>query len=229
MKNSTRSIFVLLILAGCRAETQQQTDHTQNRTEHNAPETAIRDTAGSITHPDGPADDHNDSAQQGKDPISEAASKKYSIEGGRAIVYVAPDGAGGYENEGQALYRYEPGTGIRKKLLAEYYAIVDVREHSLPDGSAALLVTMADGGLGASHIAVVHPQKGQVFRDQMCKIGAVSGDKLTLHYYTAWAWGVLNEGKPASVAKVKPFKTKVFSISELLRSPVIVNKNSNEG
>ena len=228
-KNKVLAFLLLLILGGCGGAPTQPADDPV-RVPDSAAVAALPDPAEGSTRADLPADEPTGSASNAQvDSVSGRAEKKFEIEGGSAIVYVGKDGAGGYENEGESLYRYEPRSGSRKKLMAEYYAVENVQEHRLPDGSTALLVTMVDGGLGANHIAVVHPQKGEVFRETLCKIGDVAGNTLTLQFYTAWAWGVLNEGNKASIAKVKPFKIKTYSLKELLKRPAIVNKNSNEG
>ncbi len=85
-------------------------------------------------------------------------------------------GAGGYENEGQGLAVYDTKTGVCRQVLSETFMIDDVQPAKLPDGREALLVSMSDGGAGAPHIAVVDPERGEVFRMSGAKFSGAAKD-----------------------------------------------------
>src|SRR5450432_797074 len=95
--------------------------------------------------------------------IADVALQAWMIEGGRQVLYSGRDGAGGYENEGESLHLYDASTGKQRKILSAYFVITRVEELMTSSGKTALLVMMTDGGLGASHLAVVNPKRGEVF------------------------------------------------------------------
>src|SRR5215510_1743480 len=92
--------------------------------------------------------------------ITDQAQQAWIINGGRHVVYSSSDGAGGYENEGQSLHLYDVSTGRHKRILSEYFAVDEVKETVTSTKKRALLVSMSDGGLGASYVAVVDPSRG---------------------------------------------------------------------
>ncbi|MFN2514465.1 MAG: hypothetical protein ABR568_24015, partial [Pyrinomonadaceae bacterium] len=102
--------------------------------------------------------------------IADEAIAAWIIRRGQSVVYSGRDGAGGYENEGQSLHIYEPRTGQLRKIMSEYYAIEKVTEVTTSSNKTALLVEMSDGGLGASYVAVVDPDRGEVFFRRWAKI-----------------------------------------------------------
>jgi hypothetical protein len=153
--------------------------------------------------------------------IADAALKAWMIEGGRDVLYSGRDGAGGYENEGQSLYLYDASVGTKRKLLSEYFVIAGVEEVMSKSGKTALLVKMRDGGLGASHLAVVDPKRGEVFSADGAEVVDRGGGAIVVGFYRDEDWDKLRAN-----TKVSPLKTERYDIDELLLRPVIVNKTA---
>jgi hypothetical protein len=97
-----------------------------------------------------------------------------------------------------------------------------VQEVVTSNRKRALLVTMEDGGLGASYLAVVDPWRGEVFFRRWVRILANKGDTIVLGFYREKDWGDFVEGK-----KVRPYKRESHNLKSLLLRPVIVNKRDN--
>jgi hypothetical protein len=153
--------------------------------------------------------------------IADAAGAAWLIQGGRKVVYSGQDGAGGFENEGQSLYIYDAATGKRRKLMAAYYAITKVTEVTTSSNKTALLVELADGGLGASYLAVVDPARGEVFFRRWAKLISRRGDNIVIGHYKEADWDKFNENETAQVA---PYKTERQNLNTILRGRVIFNK-----
>lgn len=151
--------------------------------------------------------------------IARAALGAWIINGGRRIVYSGSDGAGGYENEGQSLRIYDVRSRTHKKILSEYFAIDSVIEAKSGSGKTALVVEMHDGGLGASHVAVVDPDRGEVFSGSKVKLLRCAGDSVVLGYYRDEDWEGLSRGDAIS-----PFMTMEHRLTTLLRRPVLNRK-----
>lgn len=171
--------------------------------------------------------------------IAEQANDVWLINGGKAVVYSARDGAGGFENEGQSLWIYEVASGKTRKIMAQYYMIVGLTEVKLTKGQTALLVRMEDGGLGGSYFSVVDPQRGEVFFRPLAEIAALKNDAITLFFYKDSDWETINQRRdlsyyenknafPAARAKVKPSKREVHDLKKILKNKVIYNKPTNE-
>ncbi len=154
-----------------------------------------------------------------EEKVTEQAQKAWIINGGRHVVYSSSEGAGGYENEGQSLHLYDLDTRNHKRIMSEYFMVQKVKEVTTSNRKRALLVTMEDGGLGASYLAVVDPSRGEVFFRRWVRILANNGDIIVLGFYREKDWGDLAEGK-----KVRPYKRESHNLKTLLQRPVIVNK-----
>ncbi len=154
--------------------------------------------------------------------VTEQAQQAWIINGGRHVVFSSSEGAGGYENEGQSLHLYDVDRGNHKRIMSEYFMVETVKEVITSNNKRALLVTMEDGGLGASYVAVVDPRRGEVFFRRWVRILANKGDTFVLGFYREADWEELDAGK-----KVRPYKTERHNINSLLRRPVIVNKKEN--
>jgi hypothetical protein len=141
--------------------------------------------------------------------IAPNAWNAWLIEGGRAVVYSGTDGAGGYEDEGQSLWRYNVAAGTRTKLVTEVFAITRVSEVFSRTGRRALLVRMADGGLGAPHLAVVHPTRGQVWRERIARPIAIRNGRIGVGLYTPEAF------EPTAT----PRRILYLDINQLLNRP----------
>lgn len=154
--------------------------------------------------------------------VTDQAQQAWIINGGRHVVYSSSEGAGGYENEGQSLHLYDVVTGNHKRIMSGYYMVQTVKEVITSNKKRALLVTMEDGGLGASYLAVVDPGRGEVFFRRWVRILANKGDTIVLGFYREKDWEELATGR-----KVQPYKKERLNLNSLLRRPVIVNKRDN--
>lgn len=154
--------------------------------------------------------------------VTDEAQQAWIINGGRHVVYSSSDGAGGFENEGQGLHLYDVAADKHKRILFEYFMVEKVKEVVTSTKKRALLVTMADGGLGASYLAVVDPWRGEVFFRRWVQILSQKGDTIVLGFYREGDWGDMLEGK-----KVRPYKTERHNLNALLRRRVIVNKKED--
>lgn len=108
--------------------------------------------------------------------VSDRAIRGWVLGDGTLVAVSGADGAGGYENEGQSLTVLNLTTGARRRVVADYFAIVRV-EAVQQAGKAALLVHMRDGGQGGLHVTIVDPERGQVFR-ALHALGRTSGAQL---------------------------------------------------
>lgn len=154
--------------------------------------------------------------------VTGQAQQAWIINGGRHVVYSSDEGAGGFENEGQSLHLYDVDTGNHKRIMSEYFMVATVKEVITSTKKRTLLVTMEDGGLGASYVAVVDPWRGEVFFRRWVRILANKDDTIVLGFYRESDWGDFAEGK-----KVRPYKTERHNLNSLLQRRVIVNKKEN--
>jgi len=152
--------------------------------------------------------------------IAAEAIAAWAIHDGAEIVYSAPDGAGGYENEGQSLYLYKVRTGARRKIMADYFTIDHVTEVKTKLRKTALLVEMHDSGLGASHVAVVDPLRGEVFVQSKVRLLTQRDNCIILGFYRDEDWEVIG----TATQKVQPYKTARYDLDRLLKRRVIVRK-----
>jgi hypothetical protein len=154
--------------------------------------------------------------------VTDQAQQAWIINGGRHVVFSSSEGAGGYENEGQSLHLYDVVRGNHKRIMSEYFMVEKVKEVTTSHKKQALLVTMEDGGLGASYVAVVDPWRGEVFFRRWVRILSNKGDTIVLGFYKEADWEELDAGK-----KVRPYKTERLNLNTILRRRVIVNKKEN--
>ena len=161
----------------------------------------------------------------GEQKIAEQAQQAWILSGGRYVVYSSSDGAGGYENEGQSLHLYDVTTRRHKRIMSEYYMVQTVEEVTTSKKKRALLVTLEDGGLGASYVAVVDPLRGEVFLRRWAQILSRNGDTIVLGRYREDDWEKLMSEQ---AAKVRPYKTERYNLNSLLLRRVMVNKRYPE-
>src|SRR5215203_5677360 len=114
--------------------------------------------------------------------VTDQAQQAWIINRGQNVVYSSNEGAGGFENEGQSLHLYDVHTGKHKRIMSEYFMVQTVKEVITSNQKRALLVTMEDGGLGASYLAVVDPWRGEVFFRRWVRILANKGDTILLGF-----------------------------------------------
>lgn len=155
--------------------------------------------------------------------IADDAFDAWLIEGGRRVVYSGRDGSGGFENEGQSLRIYDARTGKGRKILSEYVGVDKVTEVTTSTHKTALLVAMSDGGLGASYLAVVDPQRGEVFFRRWVRLLSRRGDIITMGHYREDDWENLNNDETEN-ARVKPYKRERQNLNVILKGRVIFNK-----
>lgn len=153
--------------------------------------------------------------------LAERALQARIIEGGRRVVYSGRDGAGGYENEGQSLRIYDARTGRRRKIMSEYVEIDKLTVVTTSTKKTVLLVEMLDGGLGASYLAVVDPNRGEVFYRRWARLLSRRGDIITVGHYNEDAWWDLHTDEKT---KVKPYKRERQNLNAILKRRVIFNK-----
>ena len=156
--------------------------------------------------------------------IAEAGIEVLVIEGGRRVVYSGLDGSGGFENEGQSLYVYDPRTNKKRKILSEYFIVDKITEVTTSRKKTALLVDFGDGALGASYQAVVDPNRGEVFFRRWAKVISRRGDIIVIGRYKEDDWEKFAENENA---KVRPYRTERYNLNQLLRRRVIINKREN--
>ena|SRR5215831_1007740 len=131
--------------------------------------------------------------------VYDHALAAWIINDGRDVVFSGPDGAGGFENEGQSLRIYNIQTRAARKILAEYVAVVALKAVRTSSGTLALLVRMEDGGLGGSYFAVVDPKRGEVFFRRWAELKTIDGDRLTLGLYHEEDFDKINEERDSAV------------------------------
>jgi hypothetical protein len=148
-------------------------------------------------------------------PIANDVWRVWLTEGGTAVVYSSTDGAGGFENEGQSLYRFDLANRERKKLMAEAYMIDRVEEARSARGRLALLVQMSDGGLGAPHVAIVNPTRGQVYRRQAA---ALAGTERGIVRVADYRFSDIEWHGPG---KAKPYRHLRINLDTVLAAPLV--------
>lgn len=167
--------------------------------------------------------------------LSNRAIDAWLIDGGRSVVYSGPDGSGGFENEGESLRIYNVATHRTRKVLSEYTAIVAVMDVRLSTGQLALLVRLADGGLGASYFAVVDPGRGEVFFRRWAELLEYKGDRIKLGFFKEEDWDKIiqersneleNRPKVIPPATVKPSRTEIHDLKRIIKRRVIYNPRS---
>jgi hypothetical protein len=165
--------------------------------------------------------------------VTTKALHAWLIDEGRSVVYSGADGSGGFENEGESLRIYDVRTRSVRKILSEYVAVWALQEVRLSNRKLALLVSMADGGLGGSHFAVVDPNRGQVMHRRWAEVTKIDGDRITLAFYREDDWEKINEPRhPVNgdrnqviwPTEVKPAKLEHHDLKRVLRGKVIYNK-----
>jgi hypothetical protein len=113
--------------------------------------------------------------------LADSAIRAWRLGGGRLVAVSGRDGAGGYENEGESVTVIDPASGLRRRVVADYFAIVRV-ELASDAGRDALLVHMRDGGRGALHVTVADAARGQVFRMRNA-VARVDGPRVIVASY----------------------------------------------
>jgi hypothetical protein len=165
--------------------------------------------------------------------IYDEAWAAWTINDGRDVVFSGPDGAGGFENEGQSLRIYNVAARSTRKILSEYVMVVALKAVKTSSGAVALLVRMEDGGLGGSYFAVVDPKRGEVFFRRWAELRTLKGDNVTLGLYREDDFEKIIEehdivapDQVMSTTKVRPYKTEQYNLATILKGKVIYNRPS---
>ncbi len=167
------------------------------------------------------------------DPVFDA----WIINDGRDVVFSSSDGSGGFENEGQSLRIHNVQTRVTRKIMSEYTGVTAMQAAQTSTGTLALLVKLADGGLGGSYFAIVDPKRGEVFYRRWAEVTAINGDQITLAFYRPDDWDAINNARNwrqedpntvISTTKVAPEKTETIDLKAALKGQVRVNRNSYE-
>ena len=137
--------------------------------------------------------------------------KAWLLDEGRAVAYSAR-GSGGFENEGQTLYLYDAKSGLKHRLFSARFEITDVKRAQSAAGKIAYLVSMEDGGLGATHIAVIDPAHGQVFHQDGARFDGVAQGTFSVSWYKDEDWEKLRQH-----AEVAPTKSQRYDLDDLLK------------
>ncbi len=112
------------------------------------------------------------------DTIPVAALRAWVTADGSEIAWVGRDGAGGFENEGEALHLSpSDAPGEDRLVVRETFMIEDVHDLGWNGEGRLLLIRMRDGGAGNPHLLVVHPLRGPVYRAVNAVVG-LEGDNL---------------------------------------------------
>lgn len=170
--------------------------------------------------------------------ISDAATNAWIVENGKVVVFASSDRSRGFEGEGESLTIYDVKTGKTRQIMAEHTFTTGLSEVRLTNGANAFVVSMGDGGLGGSYIAVVDPKRGEVLAESLAELTEIKGDKITIAYYKEEDWDAINQERNyddskshnafAKPTKVKPEKTATFDLKEVLKNKVIYTKTNEE-
>ena len=99
------------------------------------------------------------------DTVQVAARRAWLLDEGRQVAWSSGQGAGGFENEGEALHVAPADSlGDVPPIAREVFPILAVTEVDAPDGTPWLVLAMQDGGAGFPHVAIVAPGRGTVYR-----------------------------------------------------------------
>lgn len=143
--------------------------------------------------------------------VTEDVLEFWLLDGGRTVYYNYRHHKSGFEAEGHGLMRYDVASGGRSLVFEDDLMIVEVREAKSASGRTVLIVEMEDGGLGAPVVAVVDPERGRVFRQELSAVVEVLDGKLTVGSYSMETIaGLDGPGLP------DPESTAVYDLDELL-------------
>ena len=151
--------------------------------------------------------------------VSDDALKAWILRGGKQVIFSTPGGVGGFENEGQSLHLYDLVSDTQRVVLSEYFSIGAVLDLLTQTGQRAVIVEMHDGGLGASHIAIVDRHRGEVFVEQKAKVMSRTGHIVVLGYFHDEEWEALAHG-----INLRSYRTKSYSLSGIMKGKPILRE-----
>jgi hypothetical protein len=135
-----------------------------------------------------------------------------------AVAFAKADGAGGYENEGESLYLWAAGYRESRKVLAEYFRVEHVESLGTRRGRTVLLIVMKDGGLGATHVALADPDRGEIFRADGAEVIERQPGLVRIGWFRDEDWDRMNEG-----ASVRPVRSERLDLDAVWKRPVMHN------
>ncbi len=153
--------------------------------------------------------------------IAKEAVEAWIIEGGRRLAYTTAEGAGGM-GAGGTLMLFDAQTNQHKKLATSEDDLVDLKEARSGDGKTVLILETSGAENCAPEIMMIDPSRGEVFSESPAQVLSIKGDLMLLGYFKEAEWEKNCESK-----KMKPYKTKSFSLNALLKRSVITKRPSN--
>lgn len=160
-------------------------------------------------------------------PVLNTAGVAMIIDDGRTVVYTGLDGAGGYENEGHSLWRWDIYNDMTTKIMSEYFQVEAIQSVRGGSGRTAIAVTMRDGGQGIVHAALVDPNRGEVWHEPSAAIVDVRGDTLVVNRWkltTNWEPSALDQ--ITGLPKTEPESVLRLRVDSLLGLDLIVNRRT---
>lgn len=139
--------------------------------------------------------------------VAEQAWKAWLAEAGRAVLYSGTDGAGGFEDEGHSLYRYDVASGDRRKLLAADALIHEVTEARSRAGRLVYVVSLRDGAVGGPSTSILDPARGELHRQRDAAFDRAADGLVILSLYRQGAF----DGPPPS-----PIGTVTLDLDRIL-------------
>ncbi len=143
--------------------------------------------------------------------IAKEGCAAWIIEGGRKLAYTTSENPGEM-GAGGTLLVYDAQTNQHKKLATSEDDIVGLKEARSGDGKTALLLELSDAEVCAPTLMVIDPTRGAVFSEAPAQVLSIKRDIMLLGYFKEAEWEKNCESK-----KMKPYKTKNFSLSALLK------------
>lgn len=143
--------------------------------------------------------------------VGSGALRAWRVAGGRMAVYASMDGAGGYEDEGEGLTVYDVAKNHCELVMREMYRVIRVDESRAWSGRLVLFVTMDDGGVGATHVGIVDPMRGQVFRQPYARFDRIERGRVVIA-------GVPNPDR----SEGPPPRYRAYDLDDLLGRSLVV-------
>lgn len=112
-----------------------------------------------------------------------AGTQALVVDGGYALLYHARGSAqGGYENESEAVRRYDV-RGTKKTVLDKPLKVRRLREVRAKSTRPVYVVSMADGGAGISTLYLVDSTKGEIWSRGAAQFESARDGKVTVALY----------------------------------------------
>lgn len=145
--------------------------------------------------------------------VGSGALRVWLLDDGKFVGYSTPEGAGGYENEGEALFLYDIRAKHCQEALREVFPIQEVVTARSRAGRLFFVVRMRDGGLGAPHLGIVYQRRGYVWRAPFTELVLIEGGRAMIAQYKpretdhSEGWG--------------PKTTRWINLDDLVARPIV--------